>query len=298
MKISYFREFLVLTKYLNFSLAADHLRMTQPGLSRHISTLEKEIGVRFFKRNTHSVKLTEKGELFLKGIEKIVEDYDFLCRAVQTDRLEKITIGVPYFGVNRYLSHIMSSFEEAFPEVKVDYFPSYPDAIIAGLFAKQVDVAVFPKANFRGAADLVFHEVFKERIVVLLNKGNPIAAKKGVHIADLENENFINVQGNYGDALFEQCQELCRKRNLSPPQKAAGTKTIEEAALKMRPESGVMLLPEHLRETNISKDVAFVDILDEECSLTICLVTYPLHKNPATKEFINFYLKKHRATNS
>lgn len=283
MRIRHLREFVVLSKYLNFSHAADHLHMTQPGLSRHISALEKDIGVKFFTRDTHRVELTEQGEQFLIGIEKIIEDFDFLCEAVQTGGLEKITIGVPYFGVNRYLSHIMGSFDAAFPKVKIDYLPSYPDAIIAGLFAKQVDVAVLPKVNFRGAKSLIFHEAFKERIVFLINRKNPLAVKEGVYISDLENENFINVEGNYGDALFEFWYELCRERKLSLPKKTKGTKTIEEAALNMKPDSGIMMLPRHIKEANISEDVTYVDVLDEDCYLSISLVCHPLNTNPVTR---------------
>lgn len=79
MRIAYFSEFILLSRYLNFSLAARHLHMTQPGLSRHISMLEQEVGCTLFKRDTHSVRLSEKGKYFLKGIEKIAKDYDFLC---------------------------------------------------------------------------------------------------------------------------------------------------------------------------------------------------------------------------
>ncbi len=291
MKIRYFREFLVLSQYLNFSLAAYHLHMTQPGLSRHISAIEKELGVTLFERDTHRVGLTDKGNQFLRGIEKIIEDYDFLCEAVQTGDLEKISIGVPYFGVNRYLSHIMKSFEATFPKVKIDYLPAYPDAIIAGLFSKKVDVAVMPKVHFRGSDDLVFHFAFNESVVVLLNKVHPLAVEKGVYIRDLENEKFITLKGGFGDGLFEYWYELCRSCKLSLPKRTLATNTIEEAALCMKPESGVMLLPGHLKEANISKDVTCIDILDEDCLLTISLVHHPQNTNSVTKEFINFYLK-------
>lgn len=291
MKIRYFREFLVLSEYLNFSLAASHLHMTQPGLSRHISAIEEEMGVTLFDRDTKRVRLTDKGHQFLRGIEKIIEDYDFLCEAVQTGGFEKVSIGVPYFGVNRYLSHIMKSFKAVFPEVKINYLPAYPDAIIAGLFSKKVDVAVLPKVHFRGSDDLVFHNAFNESVVVLLNKAHPLATKEGVYKRDLENEKFITLKGEFGDGLFEYWYELCRNCRLSLPKRTLTTHTIEEAALSMKPESGVMLLPGHLKEANISKDITCIDILDEDCYLTISLVHHPQNTNPVTKEFIDFYLQ-------
>mgnify|MGYP001256878286 CR=1 FL=1 len=291
MKIRYFREFLVLAKYLNFSLAARQLHMTQPGLSRHISAIEKELEVSLLERNTHSVQLTEKGEQFLKGIEKLLEDYDFLCEAVQSGDIEKVTKEVAYYGVNRYLSHIISSFAASFPDVKIDYFPSYPDEIIAALFAKQVDVAVLPETNFKGAADLVFHAAFNEPIGLLVNKSHPLAEKDGVRAADLKDVNFIALRGNWGDALFQYWYDYCRHRRQFIPQKQQESKSIEEAALNLKRDSGAMLLPGHLKEAKISEDVKFVKILDEDCYLTISLVQHPKNNNPVTKAFVDFYLK-------
>ena len=290
MEIRYFREFLVLSNYLNFSVAAEQLNMTQPGLSRHISALEKELGVKLFERDTHRVVLTEKGHHFSNGIGKILEDYDFLCETLQKGGMEKITIGVPYFGVNRYLSPVMVPFENAFPEVKISYLPAYPDAIIAGLLSKQVDVAVLPKVNFRGTSNLVFDDAFNEPVVLLLHRKHPLADKGGVHIADLEHEKFITLKGNFGDALFESWYELCRRHKLSLPKITLKTMTIEAAALSMKPDSGVMLLPGHLKEANIAKGITCIDLLDTDCCLTIGLAHNPKNANPVIKKFIDFYL--------
>ncbi len=64
MRISYLKEFIILSKCLNYSLAAKHLNITQPGLSRHIAALEDEIGVKLFSRDTHKVTLTRSGVQF------------------------------------------------------------------------------------------------------------------------------------------------------------------------------------------------------------------------------------------
>ena len=42
--------FLAVANCLNFSRAAEQLRLTQPAVSHQISTLEDELGVKLFKR--------------------------------------------------------------------------------------------------------------------------------------------------------------------------------------------------------------------------------------------------------
>jgi DNA-binding transcriptional LysR family regulator len=292
MRISYFREFIILSKYLNFSLAAKHLHMTQPGLSRHISRLENEVGIKLFQRDTHHVKLTENGEQFLSGIKKIIEDYDFLCESVRKGGLGKVTIGVPYYGVNRYLSPVMGSFESAHPKVKIDYLPAYPDEIITGLLSMEVDVAVLPKVDFLSVENLVFHDLFNEPIVLMLNRNHPLAKKNGVKLDSLKTEKFIFLKGNWGDSLFRDLSNFCQQHGIALPQKAKETDTIEAAALYMKPDTGVMLLPEHLREANISENVKCIHITDEDCYLTVSLVHHPDNPNPIIEKFIRHYQKQ------
>ena len=48
--------FMAVANFLNFSRAAESLRLTQPAVSHQISTLENEMGVRLFHRTSKSVR--------------------------------------------------------------------------------------------------------------------------------------------------------------------------------------------------------------------------------------------------
>ena len=65
MEIDYICEFSVLAETCNFLEAADQLFISQSSLSRHLKTLEKELGVPLFDRTTRSVTLNGFGQLFL-----------------------------------------------------------------------------------------------------------------------------------------------------------------------------------------------------------------------------------------
>jgi DNA-binding transcriptional LysR family regulator len=188
----------------------------------------------------------------------------------------------------------MSLFESAHTQVKIDYLPTYPDEIIAGLLSMKVDIAVLPKVDFLSVENLVFHDLFKEPIVLMLNRNHPLAKKRGVKFNDLKNENFIFLKGDWGDALFHDLCEFCRQRGFTPPQKAEETPTIEAAAFSMKPDTGVMLLPEHLRDANISEDVKCIHINEKDCYLTVSLVHHPENPNPIIDKFIRHYQKQVR----
>lgn len=66
MNSEYLYEFMVLAHTLSFSQAAKMLFIAQPTLSRHIKELENELGEVLFVRDSHTVKLTQKGHIFAR----------------------------------------------------------------------------------------------------------------------------------------------------------------------------------------------------------------------------------------
>lgn len=65
--------FLAVSNFLNFSRAAEHLRITQPAVSHQINTLEDELGVKLFRRTSKSVRLTQEGYLFTQYAGEILK---------------------------------------------------------------------------------------------------------------------------------------------------------------------------------------------------------------------------------
>ena len=65
--------FLSVADALNFSRAAERLRITQPAVSHQVKTLEDELGVQLFSRTSKSVRLTQEGHLFLQYAGEILK---------------------------------------------------------------------------------------------------------------------------------------------------------------------------------------------------------------------------------
>lgn len=64
--------FLSVANFLNFSRAAEQLRITQPAVSHQISSLEDELGTKLFWRTSKSVRLTQEGYLFTQYASEIL----------------------------------------------------------------------------------------------------------------------------------------------------------------------------------------------------------------------------------
>ena len=62
MNLKQLEAFVHVAESGSFSKAAKDLYLTQPTISAHISSLEKELNVRLFVRNTKEVSMSEDGK--------------------------------------------------------------------------------------------------------------------------------------------------------------------------------------------------------------------------------------------
>lgn len=68
--------------------AARALSMTQPGVSKHIARLERDVGGELFRREGKYLKLNEFGEFFFERAKRIVKDIDELSNMPHNSKSE------------------------------------------------------------------------------------------------------------------------------------------------------------------------------------------------------------------
>lgn len=70
------RYFTVVAEQRHFGRASTELRVAQPSLSRQISRLEQQLGVRLLDRTPQGTTLTEAGEVFLPKAKTLLRSAD------------------------------------------------------------------------------------------------------------------------------------------------------------------------------------------------------------------------------
>ena len=76
MTLNQMRQFLVVSKFMNISRAAEALIISHSTISRSISMLEEELGVQLLIRTNKTIGLTEAGAQFAKRCEEILSLVD------------------------------------------------------------------------------------------------------------------------------------------------------------------------------------------------------------------------------
>jgi DNA-binding transcriptional LysR family regulator len=107
----------------SFSEAARRLRSSKSAVSRNVSALETELGVRLFQRTTRSLTLTEAGRGYFERATRILADLEEANLAVshlQSAPRGRLRVSAPMSFGFLHLAPALPDFLARFPEVAVD----------------------------------------------------------------------------------------------------------------------------------------------------------------------------------
>lgn len=290
MKLEYLREFLVLAQCLNFSLAAEKLYITQSGLSRHISALERYFGVPFFLRTTQSVALTEEGRIFLEKAAAIVAELDALRgRFLRCDGAaeQSLRIGLPQFAMTDYLGALPRRFEQTHPEVRLSYFAGSPEQNLDALFRGDVDVILIAHVPFEGAEKLTFHDFYEEPLIVLMPDDHPLAGQKQITCSELAEDTFLCTEGNYHALLWAQVRAICQRSGFAPRGPILHAQ-LESVLVSLRQGAGITVVGEHLCSLGVH-GLTYALLDGPDCFRTQSLAYLAGNHNPALPIFLKLF---------
>ncbi len=86
MELRHLRYFVAVAEEQSVTRAAARLHLSQPPLSRHIQSLEAELGAPLFARTPRGVRLLPEGEVFLAHARRILGEVDLAIASVKGPR--------------------------------------------------------------------------------------------------------------------------------------------------------------------------------------------------------------------
>lgn len=219
MELRHLRYFLAVAEALNFTKAAEQLRIAQPSLGRQVQDLEDEIGVDLLKRSPRGVTLTAEGRLFLEEVRDLLRRADESVkkvRALARGEYGELHIGYAPTPTVEILPPALAAFQKAVPEVKVLLHDMSSDEMIDGLRngGLQLAVTAWPAGEF--VPDVEFESLKTYPICAVLPATHPLARLKTIPLEKVAAEPLITLdRKNYPDA-HTQLEMLFRQLGVKP----------------------------------------------------------------------------------
>ena len=214
MKLEQLEQLIEIEKQQSISKAAKALYMGQPALSGSLNSLEEEIGVRLFERNSSGVVPTPEGKEILQLARQMLD-----CREqiLQYGRQNKEFYGEVVLlitqGYGFLYSDIMMEFKERYPKAELNLQIRTPEKIVEEISHGSANIGVtlwelLPEQTVQVLKDagLQYETFGSHSMMVYVSQDNCFAEHESVTLQELRQEQFVAYSPSFWAATNKQIQ--------------------------------------------------------------------------------------------
>lgn len=189
MEIQYLREFLVLNRVRNYQIAADELFITQSTLSKHIMSIEQELGQTLFVRGGRGLALTEFGESFLAHAQTLSEEWQKV-QMLAAKQSSSLSVGM-LSPANAYgLEEMALWFSEAFPDKTIHMVQDGSQNLINRMTEGEFDlVIVYQMPTTKNVFSCI--HLGEDELVAVLPASHPLAGRESIALTEVAGERML-----------------------------------------------------------------------------------------------------------
>lgn len=285
IELRHFRYFLVLAEELHFRKAAERLFISQPGLSRQIKEMEKNLGIQLFERHNRKVELTKAGH-YLKG--EMSRQFKELDRIIDHAKLlDKGLVGdlkVSYVGsaMQEIIPDFLFAFRQKHPNVRFSLKEMDNQQQIEGLLSQDIDIG-FVRLE-RVPRGLKICPLLTEPFCLVLPKSHPLDSHNFKRLSQLKEESFILFDIKYSPTYYEKVMQIFDDNDFAP---IVTHNTIHSSSIFKLVENkfGISIVPKSLQSENIS-GVKFIELHQIPQRTTLSAIWQTEGRNPILKNFL------------
>lgn len=299
MDANQLRYFRAVAETLNFTRAASNLYMSQTTLSYQISSLEKEIGMKLFNRGHSGVTLTPAGEKLLEYVPPLLNMIDEAVDAtLNAGRGVRDILRVGFLGTHeqRFLPHLISEFNERYPDIDVVLRQGSPRRLMSLLEERSLDFTFTISKEESFTVDGVTIDLFDTLpMYAIMRKDNEFANRKEVERCELVGQKLCFLSEDEGPQLNRHFVESFAKCGGKRPF-IDTTATMESVIMLIESKGYLTIAPKCLME-NYSDEIVAIPMKGDDEFVYQGGAWLSDSKNPAVPLFVELakeQFEKHR----
>ena len=172
--------------------AANALFLTQSALSHAMKKLETQLGVKIWKKEGRTLRLTQAGQSILSLANRVlpqIEHTEQLMSQFSQGQRGTLRIGMECHPCYQWLLKVVSPYLNQWPNVDVDVKQEFQFGGMGALINYDIDALVTPDPLYKRG--LVYTPVFDYELVLVVNKSHLLAGEKYIKPQQLSDEVLI-----------------------------------------------------------------------------------------------------------
>lgn len=206
MNSNQIRCFLETAKLHSFSRAAEKLYLSQPGVSKLIAALEKELGQSLFFRGPHrQAELTPAGRLYFHFFSESEQKFHLVreeALSVSGELCGEIRLGfLSGWNAVSILQPCLDQFQAQFPQVNIQISFYDPSPLREALLNHSLDAVVTLEDSLQSCSDLEKIVFGKVRRMLFISRNHPVLpGDRAPTLQDLQHITFFIVSDTSFDS--------------------------------------------------------------------------------------------------
>jgi len=237
---------LALKKYGNYSRAAQHLGISQPGLSLQIKNLEVELGIILFDRKSKPLAPTFEGEKFLEKAVQLINQFNELenyASTLQAKLESELTIGIIPTLAPYLVPLFISELKQKYSDLKISITEITTDQVLEGIRNGELNVGIIatPIESFTKYETIpLFYEGFQ----IFVSEQHPLYQEEVIDISKIDSDDLWLL--SEGNCFRDQVNNICglSKNDIGDPALNYKTNNIESLCRIVEFQGGVTFIPE------------------------------------------------------
>lgn len=183
--------FVLVAQYQSFTLAAQHLNITQSAVSHALKSLEKHWAVRLMIREQNQIELTQIGQQLLLHAKELLNTAQMMQQQVKASHgIQQGTLRIGSFGASasiHLLPELLKAYRIRYPHIEIFIEEGTDLEVSQWIQERQIDVgfAVLPRSH------LITYPLLQDIFIALIPKSYPVSEKISLNIHDLQDYPFI-----------------------------------------------------------------------------------------------------------
>ena len=219
MNTAQIKCFLAVAETLNFTKAAAQLYMTQPGLSRYIVSLERELNTLLFIRDQQKVRLTPAGAVLAHELEGFLDRMEEIINKVRkagqgySGTLTIGTLGGQWMG-KEFTDHYLQ-FTADNPHIDLIFRQGSFREIRSWLTSNEIDIGLTLAFDIRDMPDILYEPADNDYPVMAVSGRSKLGQKERISLPDLVGETMISISPDDSRAGYELSSQFIRKSGIN-----------------------------------------------------------------------------------
>jgi DNA-binding transcriptional LysR family regulator len=258
-------DLLSVARHGSFSAAAAARNVSQPGLSRSIALLEREVGTALLERGRHGARLNAMGQALIFHAEALDallgrarEDMQLRAMGVEGT----IRIGVTPITAAGIVPRALEFLVQSAPNVQVSITEGLDSEIADLLRRGHLDILVSRIGVGPDFPDLVQEALFMSDWTLIMRVDHPLSRCASVRLSDLKDARWVLPAG--GSAFRQQMERVFAATDFGWPARSISTNSILSIKAIVMETDYVSLMASSLVEVEVEagrlKAVALADI--------------------------------------